>query len=109
MNWVRMGFNLRKSRSLVLRKVVDDTFSVQGEEIPVLSTQPVKYLGSHKWYGSSLKDTENLEWVQKDMINCLKVIGSSGLLEVQELVLPVWPISQIKLASNEKVKVHKCW
>ena len=57
MDWGRMKFKTKKSRSLVPRrgKLADFHFTLCGEEIPTIQEQPVKSLG--RWYTEDLKDT----------------------------------------------------
>jgi len=55
--WARMQFKPSKLRSIsiVMGKVVDKTFFINGESIPTVSEKPVKSLG--RWYDGDLKDT----------------------------------------------------
>ena len=50
MNWGRMKFKTKKSKSLVLKhgKLIDYHFLLCDEEIPTIQEQPVKSLG--RWY-----------------------------------------------------------
>ncbi|GFO10280.1 reverse transcriptase [Plakobranchus ocellatus] len=57
MDWSRMSFKPKKSRSLSLRKGKLDesaSYKVAGQNIPRISQEPFKSLG--RWYDSSLKD-----------------------------------------------------
>ena len=58
--WSRMKFKARKSRSVVIskEKVQENyQFRIQGEDIPSLRDLPIKCLG--KWYRSSLNDQKH--------------------------------------------------
>ena len=59
MQWARMKFKPRKSRSLVLKRGKLDSsyhFYLSEEPIPTVSEQPVKSLG--RWYTEDMKDTK---------------------------------------------------
>ena len=59
MQWARMKFKPRKSRSLVLKRGKLDSsyhFYLSEEPITTVSEQPVKSLG--RWYTEDMKDTK---------------------------------------------------
>ena len=60
-DWSRMKFKTKKSRSLVLRKgkPVNIHLILCGEEIPSVQDQPVKSLG--RWYTDELRDTKRAQ------------------------------------------------
>ena len=78
--WGRMKFKAKKSRSVVIQKgKVEDKyqFKIQGELIPSLKDQPVKSLG--KWYFKSLNDRENIRMFVEQVKDGLKKIEETGL------------------------------
>lgn len=58
--WARMQFKPGKARSLCLLKgrLSEDTFSIQGSEIPAIEEQGIHCLGKN--YDSTLKDSGNI-------------------------------------------------
>ncbi len=80
MDWGRMKFKTKKSRSLVLKrgKLVDFHFTLCGEEIPTIQEQPVKSLGH--WYTEDLKDTRRVQETMRQINQGLESIHQCGLL-----------------------------
>ena len=81
MEWCRMKFKPKKSRSLSIRKGKVDKdvyFNVGGQRIPTVSEEPVKSLG--RWYDDTLKDTAQ---VKKTLVD-----AEEGLLKIDRCALP---------------------
>lgn len=101
MEWARMQFKQKDSRNPGLRQgKVDDKarFPVQGEPLPIVTEQTMKYLG--KWFEDTIKDTGNNQKQRNNSVNGSKVFERSGLpRKVQDLVLPVWAVTLILVAS----------
>ena len=79
MDWSRMKFKTRKSRSLVLRKgkPVNVHFMLCDEETPSVQDQPVKSLG--RWYTEELRDTKRAKEIAVQVTEGLKAIEKCGL------------------------------
>ena len=80
MEWARMKFKPKKSRSLVLSsgKLNEEFhFYMYDEPIPSVSEQPVKSLG--RWYTKDLKDTSIVRDVKSQLSNGLQMIDRCGL------------------------------
>jgi hypothetical protein len=78
--WARMKFKPKKSRYLVIRKgQVTERFklAVQGEEIPSLTSDPIKCLG--KWFDASLSDRSSQGRLQQQTEEGLRRIDKSEL------------------------------
>ncbi|XP_074530869.1 LOW QUALITY PROTEIN: interferon-induced very large GTPase 1-like [Halichoeres trimaculatus] len=78
--WARMKFKARKSRSLSLRKGVRNdrvTFTIGGEDIPVIADQPIRSLGRH--YTASLSDKEIGKTTLQQLSEGLAKIDASQL------------------------------
>ncbi len=77
--WARMKFKPRKSRSLLLErgKVSDHHFKLGEDTIPTLSEQPVKSLG--RLYTEDLKDTKRVNELNEDLDSWLDKIEKCGL------------------------------
>ncbi|CAC5384419.1 unnamed protein product [Mytilus coruscus] len=77
---VRMKFKPKKSRSIILRKDQITTkfqLKIQGEEIPTIVDNPIKYLG--KWFDDILKDNSNVKTIQTQVAEWFKKVDKSGL------------------------------
>jgi len=106
MDWSRMKFKTKKSRSLTLRKgkLVDYHFLLCGEEIPSIQDQPVKSLG--RWYTDELKDTKRAKEISQQVQEGLESIdgcGLSGKLKLwclQYGLMPriLWPLTVYDVA-----------
>ncbi|KAG1932793.1 hypothetical protein F2P79_020826 [Pimephales promelas] len=80
MSWARMKVKPSKSRSLSLRRGVRNdniTFAIGGENIPLLSEQPVKSLG--RQYTADLSDKQMGKTVMKQLSDGLARIDQSQL------------------------------
>lgn len=77
--WARMTFKPRKSRSLVIRKgnISKYNLVIQGEIIPSIKDNPIKYLG--KCYVELLRDHNNVCSTVKQAEGWLKKTDKSGL------------------------------
>ena len=102
MEWARMKFNAKKSRSLVIwqGKINDNfRFKIGGEIIPTVSEKPIKYLG--KSYDETLKDQMNISDTVNQLDAWLSKIDKSDLLGkfkawcVEHGVVPriAWPLA----------------
>ena len=101
MDWGRMKFKTRKSRSLVLKRGTLDEFHflLCGEEIPSIQEQPVKSLG--RWYTEELKDTSRIQETEEQIEKCLLAVdkcslpGKLKLWCLQFGVMPriMWPLT----------------
>jgi hypothetical protein len=106
MDWARMKFKTKKSRSLVLKKgkLVHAHFMLCGEEIPTIQEQPVKSLG--RWYTEELRDTKRVQEVSKQIGEGLDAIDSCGLPGKLKLwclqfgLMPriMWPLTVYEVA-----------
>ena len=101
MSWCRMNFKPKKSSSLSVRKGKIDaatTFTVANKQIPTVSKEPVKSLGS--WYDSSKKDTKRGQETAELATEGLLAINRCGLQGkfkvwcLQFMLIPklLWPI-----------------
>ena len=79
MRWARMKFKPTKSRGLLLKsgKVKEERFKMGEEDIPTVSEKPINCLG--KWYDDSLRDTENIIWVKKQLEEWMKDVDRCEL------------------------------
>ena len=79
MDWSRMKFKTKKSRSLVLSKGKPANIHLMlcGEEIPSVQDQPVKSLGL--WYTDELRDTKRHKEIAKQVTEGLESIEKCGL------------------------------
>ena len=77
--WARMRFKPKKSRSLSIAKgrAVNVTFRIAGEPIPTIQEEPVKSLG--RWYSLPLTDRHRGVEVQKQVTEGLEAIDQCGL------------------------------
>ena len=104
--WTRMAFKAKKSRSLVLKRgrVQKYTFHLRGEVIPAVSESPVKSLG--RWYTKELKDTNRAKEIIAQMNEGLASIERSGLpgkcklwcLQFGLLPRLIWPLTIYEVA-----------
>ncbi|XP_077352497.1 uncharacterized protein prkg2l isoform X1 [Festucalex cinctus] len=78
--WARMQFKPGKSRSLCILKgnLSNNTFSIQGSEIPTIHEKRIRCLG--KSYDSTLKDRANLEDTAAQLKEWLSRVDRSLLL-----------------------------
>ena len=119
-NWSRMAFKPKKSRSLSIRKgKVDDrvSFIVADQKIPTLSQEPVKSLG--RQYDESLKDKIAARNTEDLVVSGLQKIQTSGLIGkfklwcLQFMLIPklLWPllIYDIPISTVERLeaKINK--
>jgi hypothetical protein len=104
--WARMKFKATKSRSLIIKngkpKVGKPTdrfiLRVQNEEIPSITTSPIKCLG--KWFDASLQDGDNVKKLETQVKDGLLKIDRSNLPGkfkawiYQNALLPrlIWPM-----------------
>ena len=113
--WARMRFKAKKSRSLVIIKgKVDDSyrFNIQGEPIPSISSNAIKCLG--KWYEESLNDKNSINRFEDQVKKGLKAIdkcelpGKYKVWSYQFGLLPrlKWPMMlyEIPITTMEKVE-----
>ena len=79
MDWGKVKFKTKKSRSLVLwrGKLADFHFTLCGEEMPTIQEQPVKNLG--RWYTEDLKDIGRVHETAKQVSEGIESIDRSGL------------------------------
>ena len=102
MDWDRMKFKTKKSKSFVFRlgKLTDFHFTLCGEEIPTIQEQLVKRIG--RWYTEGLKDTGRVHETAKQVIEGLESIDRSGLPKklklwcLQHGLMPriMWPLTE---------------
>lgn len=108
-NWCRMSFKPKKSRSLSLRKgkvVENKTFRIGGQDIPTVSQEPVKSLG--RWYDATLKDTKRGAETKMVAEEGLKTIDKSGLQGkhklwcLQFMLIPklLWPLMVYEITTS---------
>ena len=78
-NWARMVFKPRKSRSLFIYKGEVKTwgFKVQGEDIPTIQSESIRCLGKN--FDESLKDTNNVKELVETVKKWLTAIDRSEL------------------------------
>ena len=99
--WARMKFKATKSRSLIIKNgKPTDRFilRVQNEEIPSITTSPIKCLG--KWFDASLQDGDNVKKLETQVKDGLLKIDRSNLPGkfkawiYQNALLPrlIWPM-----------------
>ena len=113
--WARMQFKPAKSRSLVIKKgKVTERFkmTIQGEDIPSLSNNPVKCLG--KWFDASLSDKSSQARLQQQAeegfrrIDQCDLPGKFKTWVYQHNLLPrlVWPmmVNDIPTSTVEKLE-----
>ncbi|GFN94967.1 reverse transcriptase [Plakobranchus ocellatus] len=120
MSWRRMEFKPKKSRSLSIRRGKVDkamTFTVEEQQIPTVSQEPVKSLG--RWYDSSMKDTrrgaETLELASESLlaINKCGLQGKFKIWCLQFMLIPklLWPLLVYDICSSTveaiEVKINK--
>ncbi len=74
-SWARLKFQARKIQEPVL---TENTFSIQGSEIPTIQEQGIRCLGMI--YDSFLKDRSNLKDTIAHLNTWLKAIDNSHLL-----------------------------
>ena len=109
MNWCRMKFKPKKSRSISVRKgKIEEatTFTVANQQIPTVSQEPVKSLG--RWYDSSMKDTkrgqEALEMATEGLaaINKCGLQGKFKVWCLQFMLIPklLWPLLVYEIPSS---------
>ena len=79
MEWSRIKFETKKSRSLVLRKGKPANIHLMlcGEEIPSVQHQPVRSLV--RWYTDELRDTKRVNEIAKQVTEGLEPIEKCGL------------------------------
>ena len=79
MQWARMQFKPKKSRSLVLikGKLENHHFELSGDIVPTVSEQSVKSLG--RLYTEELKDTKRALEIHQDLDDWLIRIDKCGL------------------------------
>ena len=114
-DWCRMKFKPKKSRSLSLRKgkVAEDIrFSIAGQPIPTVSQEPVKSLG--RWYDASLKDTKRGKETLEQTAEGLQAIEKSGLQGkhklwcLQHMLIPklLWPLLVYEITSSTVERIE---
>ena len=107
MDWGRLAFKAKKSRSVVLRKEKLDKefhFSLGEEVIPSVSDQPVRRLGH--WYTKELRDTKSVAEIKGKLKEGLKAIdacsvpGKHKLWCLQFGLMPrlMWPLTVYEVA-----------
>ena len=115
LRWARMRIKPSKSRSISVTKgkVVEQKFTVEGEEIPSIRVRPVKSLG--RWYNADLSDREQVEQLRKDVVEGLEKIDRSGLPGKLKLwcmqfgLFPrvMWPMSVYEVPLSKVEKLEK--
>ena len=113
--WARMTFKPRKSRSLVIKRgKATDRFllKIQGEDIPSITSHPIKCLG--KWFDSSLTDKKSSNRLKQQVddglirIDRCGLIGKFKLWIYQHGLLPrlIWPmmVNEIPASTVEKLE-----
>ena len=109
MDWCRMKFKPKKSRSLSLRKgkVSKEThFQVGGQAIPTVSEEPVKSLG--RWYDDTLRDTKQSKETAQSSAEGLRKIdrcplpGKYKVWCLQHMLIPMllWPLLVYEIATT---------
>ena len=109
MDWCRMKFKPKKSRSLSLRKgKVSKTthFKVGGQAIPTVSEEPVKSLG--RWYDDTLRDTRQSKETAQSSEEGLRKIdrcplpGKYKIWCLQHMLIPMllWPLLVYEIATT---------
>ena len=111
----RLVVKAAKSRILIIYKgqVRRKELKMNGEVITSLSDKPVKYLG--KWYNDSLKETQQIEEVEKLLKKYLQRIDRSllpGKFKVwvsQNVLMPIlmWPLSIYEVTMTQVEKFEK--
>ena len=114
-SWARMSFNVRKLRSLVLKKgkIIEERFKLSGESIPTIKQNPVKSLG--KRFDDSLKDTVAIQETKENLERWFNKIERSGLPGrfkawiYQNAVLPkvLWQLTIYEFRSSSVEQLEK--
>ena len=115
LNAARLVVKAVKSRILIIYKgeVRKQDVRMNGELITSLTDKPVKYLG--KWYNESLKETQQIEEVEKLLRKYLQRIDKSllpGKFKVwvsQNVLMPIlmWPLSIYEVTMTQVEKCEK--
>nr|XP_054753540.1 uncharacterized protein LOC129259264 [Lytechinus pictus] len=120
LDWGRMKFKTRKSRSLVLKRgrLSDFHFLLCGEEIPSIQDEPVKSLG--RWYTEDLKDVGRIKDTEEQIRKGLESIDKCGLpgklklwcLQFGLMPRNMWPLTVYEIglsyveAMERKINVY---
>ena len=105
--WARMSFRASKSRSMVIDKgkVIDiSPFSFQGEIIPSMHANPIRFLG--RTIDFTVSDKHSVAKFVTEVLSCLKLINKSshkGIHKVwilQNMLIPRlrWPLLIYKIS-----------